>query len=179
MNTKLQTQINTLETARKKLLSTLKQYPDEILNKKPAQDKWSVVQVAKHLMESESVSLQYLQKKTLDTSRSKSAGVSGEWKMLVVHLSFIAPIKFKAPKMLDPDVSAMSLHEIEAQWDKIRKDTFELIGKLSDAELKKELWKHAIAGKMNIYQMLAFINIHVNRHVQQIERTLREVAKNK
>ena len=49
-------------------------------------------------------------------------------------------------------------------------------GPSSEADLKKEIWKHAVAGKMNISQMLAFFNMHFNRHRKQVYRTLAELV---
>lgn len=75
-----------------------------------------------------------------------------------------------------PEEKFKSLKEVESEWAQIRSDLFQLIGNLSNAELKKELWKHAIAGKMDIYEMLDFFHIHFERHRNQIERTLRAVS---
>jgi uncharacterized damage-inducible protein DinB len=178
MNARLQTQFDALEKSRKALFDELKDYPDELLNKKPAADKWSAAQVLEHLVASETASLNYLQKKTLDTSRSKHAGFSGKRRLLVTKLVFYWPLSFKAPPALEPSTSFATLKELQLRWDKVRNETLGILSKLSNQELEKDLWRHLIAGKMNIYQMLEFFGIHFNRHRKQIEQAL-SVVKNR
>lgn len=175
MSAKLKSQFDALETSRKALFDSLKKYPDELLNKNPAPDKWSAVQVIEHLLASETASLNYLKKKTLDTSKSKHAGLTGKRRLFVAKLFFYAPLSFKAPSALEPSANFATLAELDTQWIKVRNETYTLISKLSDEELEKDLWRHLIAGKMNIYQMLDFFGIHFNRHRKQIERTLEMV----
>ena len=175
MNTRLKKQFDMIESRRKKLLDELKKYPDELLNKKPLPEAWSAIQVMEHLMISEEASLKYLQKKTLDTSRAAPAGFKSASKLFLLNLSFFMPVKYKAPAVLNPSEGFISLKEIESKWTKIREDIFQLTDSLNDAELKKELWKHAFAGKMNIYQMLDFFNTHFERHRKQIEREMSDV----
>ncbi len=175
MSTRLNTQFNELEKSRKALFDSLQKYPDEVLNKQPAPGKWSVVQVMEHLMASEGASLQYLKKKTLDTSRAQPAGFKGQWRLFITKLIFYSPASFGAPSALEPPATFIPLKQVEADWAKLRGDTFQLLSKLSETELKKELWKHIISGKMNIYQMLEFFGIHFKRHQKQIERTLKQV----
>lgn len=176
MSTQLHKQFETLEQSRKALFNNLRKYPDELLNKSPAPGKWSVVQVMGHLMTSEGASLKYLQKKTLDTSRSKHAGFGGKRRLLALKFFFYAPVNFNAPTVLLPDDGFRSLSEVETEWTTLRNDLNELIGKLSEEELQKELWLHPMAGKMNIYQMLEFFGIHFERHRRQIERTAASVS---
>lgn len=175
MNAQLEKEFNQLEAERKELLDELKQYSDEVLNKKPAPEKWSAAEVAGHLMSSEGKSLQYLQKKTLDTSRSGKAGLKPLLRLWLLQIAFALPLNFRAPKITHPEHEYLSLKEIDEKWTNIRKGIFEIISKLSDEELKKELWKHAIAGKLDIFNMVDFFGIHFRRHRKQIERTLAAV----
>jgi hypothetical protein len=172
MSAKLKTEFDALEKSRKALFASLKTYPDELLNKKPAADKWSAVQVIQHLVASETASLNYLQKKTLDTSKAKHAGFDARRRLMLTKMAFYFPLSFKAPTLLEPPADFIPLSKLEAQWDVVRKDTYTLLSKLSDKELEKDLWRHLIAGKMSIYQMYDFFGMHFNRHRKQIERTL-------
>ena len=172
MATKFETRFNDIETSRKNLLAELKQYPDDLLNKKPSDKAWSPIQVMEHLMISEEASLKYLQKKTLDTSKSHNAGLKGKWRLFITKAMFGTPFTFKAPTLLNPTNKYATLAEVETSWNKIRSDLFQLLNKLPAKELEKDIWKHAIAGKMNIYHMVEFIDFHFNRHRKQIERTI-------
>jgi uncharacterized damage-inducible protein DinB len=172
MRAPLKTQFDALEKSRLALFDGLKKYSDAQLNKQPAPGKWSVVQIMDHLMMSEGASLAYLKKKTLDTSRSKHAGFAGKRRLLTLKLIFYSPLAFNAPSVLDPPAVFTTLLNTDAKWRTLRAETYELLGKLNEEELQKELWLHPMAGKMNIYQMLSFYNIHFERHRKQIERTL-------
>ena len=172
MGKKFYALFNRLEAERKSLFKELAGYPDSVLNTKPSPQAWSVVQVIKHLMASEEASLKYLQKKTLSTSGVKPAGFSGKWRLMLTKVIFMVPVKFKAPEIMEPDTTEVSLKELDTQWEKLRMALFELLDKLPENDLDKEIWKHIIAGKMNIYQMLDFFHFHFVRHRKQIERTL-------
>jgi uncharacterized damage-inducible protein DinB len=177
MNSRIENIFNRVEAGRKKLFDGLRKYPDDLLNKKPAADAWSVMEVLQHLMASEEASLNYLRKKVQDTSRSHNAGWAGKRRFLLTKLIFITPIKFKAPENMNPQKGFMTLKEAEDKWHQLRAGIYDVISKLSDEELDKELWKHIISGKMNIYQMLEFFEFHIRRHQRQIKHTLAQVSK--
>ena len=173
MNTKITDRTSALESKRKALFSKLTAYSDELINKKPDANSWSVAQVIEHLITAEEASLKYLQKKTLDTSKAAKAGWKSKRNLLLTKAACFMPFKFKAPpEPMKPAEVFMPLKELEVKWSGIRKSTNDILDRLSDDELGKELWKHYIAGKMNIYQMLDFFETHFDRHVQQIERTI-------
>ena len=176
MNAQLQKQFAGLEKSRKDLFDDLRNHDDDLVNKKPSPEAWSIVQVLEHLLKAEEQSLAYLLKKTQDTSKVPVAGLGSKWRFLLTQTVFVMNIKYKAPALVVPSNTSASIQQIEARWDKVRKETFDLLNRLPDEDLKKEIWKHAVAGKMNISQMLAFFQIHFDRHRKQVYRTLAEVV---
>ena len=172
MNPNLESEFNRIEASRKKLVERLKKYDDDLLNKKPKPEAWSVIEVMNHLMTSEEASLRYLQKKTLDTSRAKKSGINGVWKLLALKVAFSIPVNYKAPKVVEPSSEFATLADTDAKWTKIRTDIFDLLKGLKDSDYGRELWKHALGGKMNIYLMVNFFGFHFDRHQKQIERTI-------
>ncbi len=176
MNAKLQQQFNDLEESRKALFYDLRGQDDTIINKKPSGEAWSIAQVMEHLIMSEELSLKYLQKKTLDTSKAQVAGIGSHWRFFLTRTVFVMNIKYKAPSLINPPANFVSIKQLEERWKAVRSETLKLLNQLPEADLKKEIWKHAIAGKMNIEQMLAFFAIHFNRHRKQVYRTLEEVV---
>ncbi len=177
MNKQFEQAFDALENKRKALFASLKPYSDEVLNRKPAPDAWSVNEVIDHLLIAEEASLQYLQKKTRDISKEGLAGFAGWRRLTVVKLLFVLPIKFKVPALVAPTKTDYRLTDLENRWAGVRNQTHILLAQLGDADLNKTIWKHTIAGKMNIYQMMEFFTIHFDRHRKQIERTLRAVQK--
>ena len=175
MNAQLEKQFLQLEEERKNLFSELKSYSDEIINKKPAPEKWSVAEIMTHLITAEEMSLKYLSKKIQDTSREKPEGLKNKWRWLLVLIVFNFDIKFKAPEIVEPKLGYQSLADLETKWSAVRNQTLQVLQKLSDEEVNKTLWKHALAGKLNLDHMVKFFAVHYNRHKKQIDRTLATV----
>jgi uncharacterized damage-inducible protein DinB len=174
MNARLSAQFNTIEKSRKELFDDLKSYDDEIINQKPSPGTWSIAQVLEHLIIAEEGSLKYLQKKTQDTSKVPVAGFGSKWRFLLTNTVFVLNISFKAPAVVVPSDNFATIEQLDKKWTQVRTDTLQLLNRLPEADLKKEIWKHAIAGKMDAYQMVSFFNIHFNRHRKQVYRTLAE-----
>ena len=172
MNANLTARYYAIEKSRKELFDDLKNYDDEVINKKPSPGAWSIAQVIEHLIIAEDGSLKYLQKKTQDTSKVPVAGLGSKWRFFLTNTVFVLNINFKAPKVVVPTDNYATVGQLNERWSKVRTDTFNLLNKLPEADLKKEIWKHAVAGKMDINQMLAFFNMHFNRHRKQVYRTL-------
>lgn len=175
MNAQLQRNFNKLEADRKALFTELKQYTDELLNKKPAPEAWSVAEVIGHLLTAEEMSLAYLKKKMQDTASAKPEGIKQKWRWLLVQIVFTFDIKFKAPDIVTPKMGFTTLAELDKRWSETRSQTADVLNRLSDKELNSQLWKHAVAGKLNLHHMVAFFGIHFNRHKKQITRTLAAV----
>ncbi len=176
MNVQLQKQFNQLEEDRKKLFNELKSHSDDVINKKPSPEKWSAAEVIAHLITAEEMSLKYLSKKIRDTSKENSEGFKHKYRWLLVQIVFNFNIKFKAPEIVEPKMGYQSLANLEAKWSDVRNQTLQILQKLNDAEVNKTLWKHALAGKMNLHHMVQFFGVHYNRHKKQIERTLEAVT---
>ena len=172
MNTQLEKQFTELETERKNLFSDLKKYSDEVINKKPSPAKWSVAEVIAHLITAEEMSLKYLSKKIQDTSKEGEESFKNKYRWLLVQIVFTFNIKFKAPEIVEPNMGYQTLSDLEGKWSNIRYQTLQALQKLSEEEANKTLWKHALAGKMNLHHMVQFFGVHYNRHKKQIERTL-------
>lgn len=165
-----------LEQKREQLFKDLKAYSDETINRLPDSNSWSVAEVIGHLMSAERATLSYLKKKTLDTSRSKNAGLSNKLKYNLLKMLFSVPLKFKAPKVTTPIAKYSLLLEMDIEWAAIRRDTNAIIAKLDEKDFKKELWLHPVSGKMNLLQMVNFTHIHFDRHKKQIEKTLKAIT---
>lgn len=176
MNTSLEKEFLRLEEERKKLFVELKNYSDDIINKKPAPEKWSVAEVIAHLIAAEEMSLKYLSKKMQDTTREEKEGIKHKWRWLLVQIVFTFNIKFKAPEIVEPKTGYQPLDNLETKWNQVRQETLGRLRELSVEDTEKTLWKHAIAGKLNLHHMVQFFGVHYKRHLKQINRTLQQVV---
>jgi len=60
--------------------------------------------------------------------------------------------------------------ELINKWDRSRKEFRDYLGDFDSDKLQYFIFKHPIAGKLNILQALEFINYHMIHHQKQIER---------
>jgi hypothetical protein len=177
MKNEFKTRYQQMEASRQKLFSELKNYSQDVINKKPAPDKWSVAEVLQHLIVSEEASLNYIRKKTANASPSKKSGLSAKIKYALLQIAFNIPVKYKAPKIIVPQATGnIQLNELDNKWRQIRSETIAIIEKLSDNDFENELWLHPVTGKMSLMQMVDFLTMHFQRHERQIKQTLKAIS---
>jgi len=165
-----------IEQQRNNLFDRLKIYDDKVLNQKPDEASWSVIEVLRHLTAAEDFSAQYLDKKTKDVNAGRKTGLKEAFRSFLLNAYLGSPKKFKAPDIAVPLAGYATLADTRASWDIVR-------GRLQDiwkglpAELLDRNWfKHPVAGKLNLMQMLTFMEAHASRHEKQIWRALKEVS---
>jgi hypothetical protein len=66
-------------------------------NFKPGANAWSILQVFRHMMQSEGQINQYLRKKILGAENSRKAGLPAALRSLVLNVAMHLPLKFKVP----------------------------------------------------------------------------------
>lgn len=165
-----------MENERQQMLQQLAKYPADILEKKPDENSWSVTEVIYHLIVAERGALSYLNKK-LEVGGFGKATFQAGVKQKLLNFAISLPVKFKAPKIVQlPKDANITYGEAITEWNEIRVNMKKAYEGLDDDFTGKELFKHPIAGKMNIVQGLKFMRQHMNRHIGQIERTLKQVA---
>lgn len=177
MNRKLHERFERLESKRAALINSLKNYSDETLSRQPEPGAWSVSEILHHLLTTEEASLRYLNKKIQGLSSSPSTGISNSVRIFVMRIVYSLPFRYKAPDVTLPANTNASIREIDERWGKVRVETINLLGKLSEEDLNRELWRHPIGGRMNIFQMIDFFEQHISRHEKQIGRTLEQTKK--
>ena len=168
-----------IEKERKNLYERLLTYDVVIIHTRPKPDAWSVIEVIEHLIAAEHSSLQYLLKKTQDLNGAKKTGFKERLRALSLHLFLSAPIKFKAPNMTIPVSNIATLADTQSRWEKIRTELHALWNRLPEEALDRNWFRHPLAGKLSLLQMIAFFGTHFARHEHQIWRTLKAVSAQK
>lgn len=176
MNKKIASVWQKLEHNRLDLFNFLEKQDPSVFNQKPAPDKWSVNQTILHLIEAESASLQYMKKKLSFGTDLPKAGFKSHVRRFLLNVAFVLPLKFKAP----PNLAKMPKNDLDFQtlknkWAALRAEYLDLLNNLPENVFTAELWRHQIAGKMTLFQMIDFFDDHQSRHRGQIERTLKQV----
>ena len=160
------------------LFSFIKAYSEEELNKKPNEKSWSVVQVMHHLMISEEGALNYVKKKlTLGKEHIKKASATSKLRTMLLVSSLKQPIKLSAPPVACegiPDYA--NIETTQNQWLQQRNELYEFLANQPNEMFEYECYKHPITGRMDIWGMLDFFEVHFQRHFKQIHKTAWKVV---
>lgn len=173
MNSALQQLFENLETQRTSLLNEIKLSPEKLNNHVPG--KWSTNQILSHLITAEQLSINYMNKKMPGIQTFEDSGLWEEIKTLTLKVSQRLPLKFKAPKLVVENTPTFeSVEQIEKAWDKTRNELKELLDRITDDQIRRKIYKHPIAGKLNIHQALRFFGEHIIHHQPQIKKLLKQ-----
>ncbi len=160
-----------LENSRLALLENLKNIPTSKLEASPTIGKWSVSQIFYHLNRAESFSTIYVSKKRLDVNNLKKTGLNEAFRLAFLQFLFHLPFALKAPVNVLGDVpDKVDYTAITTEWNETRKKLKDLLVSLPDDMLYKNVFKQPAIGRINIFQMLDFMQAHFNRHKKQVEK---------
>jgi hypothetical protein len=176
MNSKLQRLYDQLESDRKILLTKIESVPVEKFNRQPVPGKWSLGEVLSHLVASEHGSNSYMKKKSLGIDQADNSGVVESMKLGLLIVSQRIPfLKFKAPKILVQHTRQFqSAESIITQWNEVRKDLFMFLEKIENKNIRKKIYRHPIAGLLDVVQAVTFYREHIIHHSPQIKRLLHQ-----
>lgn len=170
MNNELRAAWQLIEDARTMYIALIESWPNDRLTHQP-NGGWNALQVTEHLITSEYGTLEYVMKKTqapaesLEPSNETAAEASRK-----LNLALKSDLKWEAPNVLPSPSGKQSLDTLVAQWAELRKGWEHLLGSIDEGYIKRQVFKHPIAGRLDLLQTLAFIENHIHHHVHQIRR---------
>lgn len=161
------------------LLEVLKDYSEKTLNKKPAEDKWSVMQIMNHLILVEGYGQSYVKKKLSFNPELKKAGLPVAWRTFLMKTYLKFPFKVNAPDAVSgehlPEYS--SFWETAKKWKQQREELRTMMENMPLEHFDKELYKHPLAGKLTLIGLLDFNEGHFARHKKQMNKILKKSFK--
>lgn len=173
MNSKVSAAFKKLETTRQDICDLVRAVPDQVFFHHP-KGKWSISQILSHIILAERLSLQYMKKKALGIRQLDSTSLGDELKYLLLKFSQRIPLRYKAPPVLgEAPPAERTLQEIEKQWGEERTQLEDFLYVLEDGEIKKRIYKHPVAGRLNVIHALDFFNEHALHHLPQIKQIIR------
>jgi hypothetical protein len=173
MKAKLLHVFHQIEKERAILLKEISGVSDEKYYFIPAPGKWSVAQILTHILTAERMSLAYMKKKALGINTAGDAGILEPLKLVILKISQRLPFRFKAPKrVIENTPSPLPLSVLEAEWQQVRDELKQFLEHLEDAHVNRKIYKHPVAGRLNIRQAMEFFNEHVQHHWPQVRRLL-------
>ncbi len=175
MHPKLKQTFDGLQADSEKLFASLSSLNPDQLNHSPAPGTWSINQILSHLLAAERLSLIYIKKKARGIETYKNTGVWGTIKLNILILSQRFPFKFKAPQtVIQHAPTGLTLPEIIKQWQLQRQDLKEFLETVADRNIQKGIFRHHVAGMLNIAQAMIFFREHCRHHLPQIKRLLKK-----
>jgi len=174
MHSTLQSIFDTLETQRGTLLNQVEKISEDQFLKSPAPGKWSISQILTHLITSEQLSIAYMKKKSLGIGELDDSGLIESLKMVVLKISQRIPsVKFKAPAVvLEKTPPPLTHQQVIQQWYATRQDLLKFLQSIDDKNIRKKIYKHPIAGRLDVTQALTFFHEHIHHHWPQVKRLL-------
>ncbi|MGE0590841.1 MAG: DinB family protein [Cyclobacteriaceae bacterium] len=173
MNARIQKRLDKIERLTHELQQKVKPF-EHAFHQKPDSRSWSLHQVLAHLVAAEKLSVQYLTKKINGINEVGNTGIYEEAKMVVVKLSQRLPFKFKAPtRVVESTTTYDNLESLFTDWHHTRQSLRQLLETIEDRNVKKRVFKHIIAGKLNVLHAIDFMHEHINHHLPQINRLLK------
>jgi len=169
----LEKTLKELENQRFQLIQRLSKFSPEILSKQPSAQRWSILQVLSHLITAEKLSVAYIRKKKLGIATAGNTGPWEAFKFFLLKVSQRIGFKYRAPKtVVEHTPSYESLDVIQTEWAHVRLQLKSLLEEFDEKDLRKKIYKHPFAGRINIQQAIMFFGEHMRHHQPQINRLL-------
>jgi hypothetical protein len=170
------------DTEREPLIESLKMTHEELMhmsehltaeqwNWKPAPDRWSVGEVAEHILVAEQVFMETLTGPFLESTVAMSEKVQMPAAQIAAILRDRSS-KFQAPDAVKPTGRWSSQADFKKAFGKQRKGTIAFVK--SDADLHGHVYQNPAFGILDGEQWLAFIAYHGERHVLQAEEVMHD-----
>ena len=160
------------EQQRNTMLNGLKGFSHEQLNFKPSPKSWCLLEVCEHLMTAERNGLNYMHKKMQgDIDKIEATNFKAKLRSIVLKTALRLPIKFKAPAAARFKAKEeYHYDQVRAEWDEIREGWKDLADGFDKPTAEKLIFKHPLAGRLNLEQTFQFLYDHTDHHLAQIER---------
>ncbi|MBC7923105.1 MAG: DinB family protein [Ferruginibacter sp.] len=169
MDRKLENTFRKLEEARMRMLDVVERHSEERRTRKPSAAEWSMVQVLTHLMTTEQSILSYLRHKATKGDL-KRAGFRSLVSALAVSLALRYRKKIKRPPGVADPTDALTYQQVKQHWEEGRAQLSQFLDAFPNEWMDKEIFRHPLAGMMNIHQAVNFMREHVQHHRAQIQR---------
>lgn len=167
--------LDTIDETRQRLFATVEGLTEERQNARPAQDTWSARDIVEHLTITEDRLVRLmgvmLAKAEGVTTLSMEQPVKMEPFNLDPFIERARVEKFTAPEAIRPG-STDPISDLLVRMRRSREDLRALRPRIEAIDLSSITYPHPAFGPLNFYQWLAFIGVHEERHLRQINSVL-------
>jgi hypothetical protein len=173
MNAELGKLLNDIEAQRQQILRQVSGLTADRYNQ-CINGKWSIAQILTHLLTSERLSLGYMKKKSLGVDKVGNSGVLESLKSSLLKASQRLPfLRYKAPKyVIENTPQPLPFEHLNRDWDELRNELRKFLESIEDKNIRKKIYKHPVAGRLDVVQAVTFFHEHIIHHLPQIKRLL-------
>ena len=169
MRVELKNKFSKLERERKELISEIEQLNNRQINFKPEKNKWSILQILFHIVKAEHLTIISIKNSLNKKDDLDSSTTGAVVRSFLLNLSLKFPMKIKAPQILRKVPDTHDTEQLIKKWITLRKDLYKIIEENSDYQiLKKYVFRHPYAGRLNFVQAMEFLENHLKHHKRQI-----------
>lgn len=166
----LSNKLNQLEKLKNDWLSIAEKYNSEQITYKFDKNEWSLSQLITHIIGSEIGTGKYLNQKLKEIENLDKTGLKNKLNSITLNMALKSSKKFKVPKVLGEPENGATYEELKTSWDNSREKLNQTIKKIPKQYYNKAIFKHPIAGPLNINQTLDFLINHLKHHQSQISK---------
>jgi len=152
---------------RNAFLDRLETLSQEQLSQKPGPDRWSLLQVAQHLMLGEFEVLQQLPERSALVEQNRS--IRDSIMSFVVLTILRCGIRVKVPSPAMEPNGDTTLKDIRNQWDNSQAWLKEFVTSLDNQTLDRPVFSHPVSGPLTISQVVTLADVHFDSHMKKIE----------
>jgi len=165
----------TIDATRDRIYKRAESLSDDELKARPHPESWSVAEIIEHLTLIEGRLLGMMKMMLVKAEGASSASNAAPIEMKPFSLEqFVERArreKYSSPESAHPS-GKEALPDILARMRQTREELHRLKPRIEATDLSAFVYPHPVFGPLNFYQWLAFIGIHEERHLAQIEKTL-------
>ncbi|MEM0963660.1 MAG: DinB family protein [Bacteroidota bacterium] len=168
MRDALRRTLDTYDARRTALLDEVAVCPDAVLTRRPAPERWSILEIAEHLAVSERDVLGGLPAPdALVPARSPGFGRARRWLLGCVLRS---RLRVSVPSRAMMPTGVRSLADIRALWDENMAWLRSRIDHADERRLAEAVFSHPVSGPLTTAEVLVLADLHLTRHWKQIRQ---------
>jgi hypothetical protein len=164
-----------IDGTRQRLYDRVEGLSDEQSRARPNSNAWSVAEIVEHLsiIEGRLLQMMKLMLHKAESAGARSKGGAVEMKPFTIehHVERARNEKYTAPEAVRPSGQA-SIADSLAKLRQSREELRALRPRIEETNLAGATYPHPAFGPLNFYEWLAFIGVHEERHLRQIESVL-------
>jgi len=165
----------TIDATRQRIYERAESLGDEQLRARHTPDAWSVAEIIEHLslIEGRLLGMMKIMLTKAEKASAETNAVPVEMKpfSLAQFVERARCEKYSAPESAHPS-GKEAVPDMLARMRQTREELHGLSPRIEAVDLSTFVYPHPVFGPLNFYQWLAFIGIHEERHLAQIEKSL-------